>query len=85
MNSVNLICVIQPPIDDVYREVEYLLPCFNDDGKNSQKLICKYWPGSPKSRFMQIKDGTRVVLCGHLDAHEKFGTILVVEQFEVLN
>lgn len=84
MNNVSLIAVIKTDIDDMFRQVEYGLPCFNEKGVDTQVINCKYWPNSPKSRFNQLQIGTKIAICGHLDAHEKFGTILIVEQFETL-
>lgn len=84
MNIVSLIGVLKQNIDEVYREIEYALPCYNENDVDSQILVSKYWPNSQNSRFTQLATGTKVAITGHLDKNEKFGTILVVEQFDVL-
>ena len=71
-------------LDDIYRKIEYSLPCFNNNNKNSQHIIAKYWPSVSKSRFTLLKEGMRIAMRGHLDNEEKFGTILVVESYEVI-
>lgn len=84
MNSVEMLCILKEKVDSIFRKVEYELPGFNEDGKNSSQILVKYWPSQPNSRLIELEDGKLVALRGHLDAHEKFGTIVVVEQFKVV-
>lgn len=44
---------------------------------------CVYWTRTTKSnRFINLKEGTRIKITGRLDYDEKFGIIVVVENFE---
>lgn len=85
MNSVELIAVTKSKIDSIYRYIEYALPAFNQDNKNSQVIVARFWPNMPDCRFSSMEEGKKIAVRGHLDALEKYGTILIVEQFEVLN
>lgn len=84
MNSVELIAVLKENIDDRHRYVEYALPTYNDDNKNSQILVARYWSNQPLTLLNKYEVGRRVAIRGHLDAHEKFGTIVIVETLELL-
>lgn len=84
MNSVELIASLKEKVDPYFRKIEYELPAFNDDGKNTATILVKYWPSQPNSRLIELEENKLVAIRGHLDAHEKFGTIVVVEQFKVI-
>lgn len=85
MNSVEIIGIVKEKIEDKYRKIEYPIPYPRGTSKDSQFINCIYWTSTSDNRLTTIVDGKRIALRGHLDAHEKFGTIIVVEQFEVLN
>ena len=84
MNSVNIMGLLRENIDDYFRYFEYELPYLEENESVVPKIICKYWANQPKSRLNTLPDASRVAIHGHLDAHEKFGTILVVEQLQVI-
>lgn len=84
MNSVELLAVLKDKINPNFRKIEYELPSFNDSGKNIAQICARYWPSQPNSRFIELESGRLVSIRGHLDAHEEFGTIVVVEQFKVI-
>ena len=84
MNSVDIIGFLREGIDDYFRYFEYELPYLEENEKVVPKIVVKYWANQPKSRLIVLPSSTRVAIHGHLDAHEKFGTILIVEQVQVL-
>ena len=84
MNSVELIVSLKEKVDSFFRKVEYELPSFNENGKNTASILVKYWPSQPNSRLIELDGNRLVAIRGHLDTHEKFGTIVVVEQFKVI-
>lgn len=84
MNSIELIAVVKDVVDDIYRYVEYDLPFENEEEETTATSIARYWVQGEKSRFTLLENGTLIALRGHLDVHPKFGTIVIVEQFNVL-
>ena len=84
MNSVNIIGYLREILDDYYRTFEYELPYFEENNTAVAKIVVKYWTNQPKARLITLPENSRVAIQGHLDAHEKFGTILIVEQVQVL-
>lgn len=84
MNSVELIAVLKENIDDKFRYAEYALPTFNDDNKNIQVVVTRYWSNQPNTILNRYEVGKHVAIRGHLDAHEKFGTIVIVETLELI-
>ena len=82
MNSVQIIGLLRERIDDYYRNFEYELPFMEEKCRVVPRIVIRNWTEQPRPRLIFLEDGTRVALHGHLDAHEKFGTILVVEQIE---
>ena len=84
MNSVDIIGLLREKIDDNYRYFEYELPFLDEPSNGVTRIVIKFWMNQPNSRLLVLEPNTRVAIHGHLDAHEKFGTILVVEQFQAL-
>ena len=84
MNTVSIIGFLREKIDDYYRYFEYELPNFEESDGAVPKIVVKYWTKLPKTRLISIPDNSRVAIQGHLDANEKFGTILFVEEIQVL-
>ena len=84
MNSVNIIGYLRENLDEYYRTFEYELPYFEENNTAVAKIVVKYWTNQPKARLITLPENSRVAIQGHLDAHEKFGTILIVEQVQVL-
>lgn len=82
MNSINIIGVLRKNIDELYRNFEYELPYSEDPLKPNPIIAVKQWTNMPNSRLVTVAEGTRVAIHGHLDYEERFGTILIVEQFQ---
>ena len=85
MNSVNIIGLLRDNIDDIFRNFEYELPYLEENNDANSKIVVRFWSNQPKTRLLALPSNSRVALHGHLDAHEKFGTILVVEQVQLLH
>ena len=85
MNSVNIIGFLRENIDDNFRYFEYELPYLEDSLAGPTKIVIKNWTNQPNSRLISLPINSRVAIHGHLDAHEKFATILVVEEIQVLH
>ena len=85
MNSVNISGILKETIDDKYRYFEYLLP-YNEENEDGlvTKIVVTFWTKQPKPRLIVLPENTRVMISGHLDVSQKFGTILLVEQLEVI-
>lgn len=84
MNSVDIIGFLRETIDEKFRYFEYELPFLEENDQAIPKILIKFWSNQPKTRLISFPEGTRVAIHGHLDAHEKFGTILIVEQVQSL-
>ena len=84
MNSVNIIGIVRDNIDDIYRDFEYELPYSDDPFKKTPKIAIRQWTNQPNARLNVIPNGTHIAAHGHLDSHEKFGTILIVENFQTI-
>lgn len=82
MNAVNIIGMLRENIDDYYRYFEYERPYDEKSTVEIAKIVVKHWSNQPKSRLITMPINARVAITGHLDANEKFGTILVVEQIQ---
>lgn len=85
MNSIEIIGIVKEKTEEKFRKIEYPLPFPNKFNKDSGFINCIFWTGTNENRLTTLVEGKRIAIRGHLDAHEKFGTIIVVEQFEVLN
>ena len=85
MNCVDITGRVKDVIDDDYRYFEYELPYLAESENGAPLIIVKFWTNVPKSRLILLQTNTRVIIHGHLEAHKKFGTILIVEQLEVLH
>ena len=85
MNSVSIIGLLRENIDDKLRYFEYELPFFQENEAAVPRVVIKYWTEMPKTRLNVLPINTRVAIQGHLDAHEKFGTIIVVEEIQQLS
>ena len=81
MNSITIFGVLQEKIDGYYRYFNFELPDMAEPISGEARIVIRYWGEQPNSRLLLFDVGTRIALQGHLDAHEKFGTIIVVEQF----
>lgn len=84
MNSITLICSLKNNIDSIYRQAEYALPSYNDDGKSTQDIVLKYWTNTKGSRLTSLNVGTHIAIRGHIDHNDEHGTIVIVEQFEII-
>ena len=84
MNSVNIIGRLREKIDDHYRYFEYELPFDQTNSEQETRIVIKNWTRLPNSRLLVLEDNLRVAMHAHLDADKKFGTILVVEELQVL-
>ena len=85
MNSVCITGRLRENIDEYYRNFEFELPYMDDPTCNKNIIPVKFWSNQPNSRLNVLPDNARVIIHAHLDGHEKFGTILVVEQLEVVH
>ena len=85
MNCVDITGRVKEVIDDNYRYFEYELPFLAEPEGKIPLIVTRFWTNVPKSRLIVLPLNTRVIIHGHLEAHEKFGTILIVEQLEVLH
>ena len=84
MNSVSIIGNLVEQIDEYFRYFEYETP-YQDEGESNPKIPIKFWTNQPNSRLIVLPKSTRVAIHGHLDINQRFGTILLVEQLEVLH
>jgi len=85
MNSVTLTGIITNKIEGKFRELIYDAP-FNDrEGLDVRHIKVKYWSNQLETRLMKIEDFKKVLIHGHLEEHEKFGTILLAEELEVIS
>ena len=84
MNDVSIIGMLREGVDEYYRYFEYELPFFTDTESLPTRIAIKYWTKQANPRLIVLPSNTRVAIHGHLDAHKNFGTILVVEQFQVI-
>ena len=85
MNYVDITGRLREKIDENFRYLEYELPYMKEPDEGQSKIVVSYWTKQPNSRLIQLADHTRVILHGHLEPNEKFGTILVVEHLESLH
>lgn len=85
MNSFDVIGIIKDNIDEYFRYFEYELPYSDDPLKPNPQIVIKFWTNQPNSRLLVMPSGTKIAVHGHLDMHEKFGTILIVELFQTIN
>ncbi len=84
MNNVDIIGMLKEVINDYDRYFEYELPFDQINNNAAPKIVVRFWTRQPKARMIILPENTKVAIHGHLDADEKFGTILLVEQLEVL-
>ena len=84
MNSVNIIGCLLETIDEKHRYMEYELPFLQENNKVKPIIVVKYWTEQSNTRLNVLEKGTRVAISGHLDASEKYGTILIVEELQSL-
>lgn len=84
MNCVQIIGRLREKIDDHYRYFEYELPFDEINSDSPTRIVIKYWSRLPKSRLIVLEDNLRVAMHAHLDVDKKFGTILVVEELQVI-
>ena len=85
MNYFDVTGRLREKIDDKFRYLEYELPDLREPDEGESRIVCCYWTKQPDSRLIQLADHTRVIIHGHLEPTEKFGTILVVEHLESLH
>jgi len=85
MNCVDITGRVREALDETYRKFEYELPYFDDPSRAKTFIVVKFWNNTPNARLITLEENTRVLIHGHLDSHEKFGTILIVEQLETLH
>ena len=85
MNSICISGKLREAIDEKYRLLEYELPYFEEPTSGESKIFCRYWSNQESTRLHAIEDNSRVLIQAHLEGHEKFGTILVVEEIEIMH
>ena len=85
MNCVEITGMLREKINDYFRYLEYELPYLEENTNLVTKIAVKFWTNQKENRLMSLPKNTRVAVHGHLDAHEKFGTILHIEQLEVIS
>lgn len=84
MNEIDIFGFLREKIDDYHRKFEFDLPYIQMNNEAKPIVTIRYWATTPNPRLLVMPEGTRIAFHGHLDIEEKFGTIIVVEQFEVL-
>lgn len=84
MNSFSLTGILKQRVDKRYRDLEYDSPFSNEDLKDVRHIKVVYWTKQDENRLTTLKHGTRVLIHGHLEEHEIFGTILLAEELEVI-
>ena len=84
MNCVDIIGILREVVDEHTRYFEYETPFEQDNNDVPSKIIVRYWTKQPNNRLIVLEKNTRVAIHGHLEMDKKFGTILLVEQLEVL-
>ena len=85
MNCVTLTGILKAKVDKEYRDLVYDTP-FSDEGMLEVRHIkVKYWTKQHQTRLSLIPNETRVLIHGHLEEHEIFGTILLAEELEVIS
>lgn len=84
MNTVSIIGILKEKIDDNFRYFLYELPFDEENNEAETKIVVKNWTNLPNSRLLVLPNNTRVAIEGHLDAHKKYGTIIVVSQVQAL-
>ena len=85
MNNVNIIGMLREKIDDLYRYFEYERPNDENSKVDIALIPVRYWTNQPNNIVTSLPIHTRVAIQARLDAHEKFGTILVVEGIQKIN
>jgi len=84
MNCIDIIGIVKDKIDDFYRKFEYDVPFEFKDQNEAHVIVVRYWTEQGNNRLIMLPDNTRVAIHGHLDNTKEFGTILLVEQLEVI-
>ena len=84
MNCVDMIGFLREGIDEFYRYFEYPIPFEGKDTVLPSKIVVRSWTDQANNRLVVLKENTRVSIHGHLEVDKKFGTILRVEQLEVI-
>ena len=84
MNSVNILGYLREGVDEFYRYFDYDLPYTQEESDEVPRIVVKYWAKQPNPRLIVLPVNTRVAIHGHLDVDKNFGTILLVEQLEVI-
>ena len=84
MNSVTLTGVLKEKTDRQFRGLVYDTPFIDCSEESVRKIKVKYWTPQHKSRLMLLPKDTKVLIHGHLESHEIFGTILLAEELEVI-
>jgi len=84
MNSVDILGYLKESVDEHHRFFEYTSPFLQEETLCQHQVVVRYWNNQPNSRLIILPSNTRVLIHGHLDGHDKFGTILLVEQLEVI-
>lgn len=84
MNTVCIIGILKEKIDDKHRYFEYDVPYEIEHETLTPRIIIRYWTDQDNPRLIVLPENTRVAIHGHLDVSKNFGTILLVEQLEVI-
>lgn len=84
MNSIALTGVLKEKVNDLYRDLEYDSPFSIEEVKEVRHIKVVYWTKQNQNRLTNLIKGTRVLIHGHLEEHEIFGTILLAEELEVI-
>ena len=84
MNSVAVTGILKEKANQKYRELEYDSPFAKRDLKEIRHIKVVFWTEQNENRLTNLDSGSRVLIHGHLEEHEIFGTILLAEELEVI-
>ena len=84
MNAVVLTGHLQEIFDKGIREFAYDIPFADEKSNEKRHIKVKYWTNQKDNRLTMLPRNSRVLIHGHLDEHEIFGTILLAEELEVI-
>ena len=85
MNSVTLTGILKEQIDKDFRDLIYDTPFSDYHFLEVRHIKVKYWTHQHETRLSIIPSDSKVLIHGHLEEHEKFGTILLAEELEVIS
>ena len=84
MNLVSITGVLKECDESTFRILEYDAPYTDKGCLETRRIKIKYWTFHDVTRVTLLPINTQVLIQGHLEEHEIFGTILLVEKLEVI-